>query len=209
MAIAQHRSLAWCTLLTAGLLAIACVALLHAPARGSDAPSPLHAAWQGAVPAEDVAPLMAEAVRMTGLPALPDADLPPVWSVSEAALHAAVCHDGDEHCHGLQAVYDTELHRILVLEWGRTRGPEWESFVVHELVHALQYAQHGERIFADCAARRASEQQAYDVQDAYLQRRGALLRVSSQMWWWQCPEDGLRPAARTAPVTAGRAERSR
>lgn len=198
--MASRRSLVWRAWLAGSLLALAAAVppAGHAQAAGEFA---AHPAWQGAVPAEDVAPLMAQAVRLSGLPPLPAAALPPVWSVGEAALQAAVCNDGEAaHCHGLQAVYDTELHRILVLEWGRHRGAEWESFVVHELVHALQYAQSGERIFADCAARRASEQQAYAVQDAYLQRRGALLRVGSQMWWWHCPDEGAQPAARRGPA---------
>lgn len=170
-------------------------ALAHGEAAGPDDALPLDAA----VPVEEVAPLMVEAARLSGLPPLPAHAVPRVWTVSEALLHATVCRDEGEHCHGLQAVYDTELNRVLVLEWGRQRGAEWESFVLHEFVHALQYARDGERMFSDCAARRATEQLAYAVQDAYLQRRGVLLRVSSQMWWWQCPDEPARAAARARP----------
>lgn len=186
--------------LAAGLvLAAGGITVLQALAQGDGATPPDALPVEAAVPAEDVAPLMAEAARLSGLPPLPAESVPRVWSVSEAVLHATVCRDEGEHCHGLQAVYDTELNRVLVLEWGRQRGAEWESFVLHEFVHALQYAREGDRMFGDCASRRASEQLAYGAQDAYLQRRGVLLRVSSQMWWWQCPDEVTRPAARNGP----------
>ncbi len=146
------------------------------------------------VPIGEVAPLLATAERLSGLPPLPRGTVPAVWSVTEPQLQALVCKDEGAPCHGLQAVYDTDSNRILVLEWGRQRGVEWESFVVHEYVHALQYAQRGAAIYATCEATRATEQQAYDVQDAYLKMHGALLRVGSRMWWWQCPGSTLETA---------------
>ena len=196
--VARRR---FATVLAAGLvLAVGGITVLQALAQNDEDAALRDAVpLEAAVSTEEVAPLMAEAVRLSGLPPLPADATPRVWSVSEAVLHATVCRGEDEHCHGLQAVYDTALNRVLVLEWDRPRGAEWESFVLHEFVHALQYARHGERMFSDCATRRASEQQAYDVQDAYLQRRGVLLRVASQMWWWRCPDETRRAAARAGP----------
>lgn len=148
---------------------------------------------------EEVVPLLEEAVRLSGLPPLPSGREPEVRSVTREELRALVCGEDEEaqgvQCNGMQAAFDTERNRILVLEWGRQRGAEWESFVVHELVHALQHAQHGDAIYASCEAARATEQQAYAVQDAYLSKRSALLRVGSRMWWWHCPPAGT-PAAR-------------
>lgn len=145
----------------------------------------------------EVLPLLAEAVRLSGLPPLARGAEPQVWSVTTAQLRAMVCADDEGvQCNGMQAAFDTDNNRILVLEWGRQRGPEWESFVVHELVHALQHARYGDAIYASCEAARATEQQAYEVQDAYLRKRSALLRVGSRMWWWQCPPAGTPAAQR-------------
>lgn len=139
--------------------------------------------------------LFAAAVQLSGLPPLPPGAEPAVWTVTETQMRALVCRDDTTQCAGLQAVYDTDNHRILVLEWGGQPGAEWESFVIHEYVHALQYAQRGPAIFATCDAARATEQQAYSVQDTYLRMRGALLRVGKQTALWNCA-DRSAPAAR-------------
>ena len=144
--------------------------------------------------AEELEPLLTAATRLSRLPPLPAARVPPVCLVTEAQLRAIVCEHQAAGCRGLQATYDTERNRVLVADWGRDRGSEWESFVVHELVHALQYAQRGAAIYAGCETTRATELQAYAVQDAYLKERGALMRVGAVMnWWWVCPDGPSTP----------------
>lgn len=145
---------------------------------------------------DQLAILFAIATQMSGLPPLPSGAEPAVWSVTETEMRALVCRDDTRQCHGLQAIYDTDNNRILVRNWGsQAGGTEWESFVIHEYVHALQYAQRGPAIFENCAAARATEMQAYRVQDAYLRMRGSLLHVGKQMAWWNCDEQKA-PAAR-------------
>lgn len=144
---------------------------------------------------DQLAALFAIATQLSGLPPLPPGSEPAVWPVTQTQMRALVCRDDTRQCNGLQAIYDTDNHRILVLDWGSGTGTEWESFVIHEYVHALQYAQRGPAIFENCRASRATEMQAYRVQDAYLRMRGSLLHVGKQMAWWNC-EDQPAPAAR-------------
>lgn len=132
--------------------------------------------------------LLALAAQMTGLPPLPAGREPTVVPVSETELRDIVCADGGPGCMGLQASFDADGNRILIQEYGAQRGVEWESFLLHEYVHALQHARWGEAIYATCEARRRSEAQAYAVQDAYLRAHRALLRVGRQMVWWHCDE---------------------
>lgn len=151
---------------------------------GAGLPPPLAAP----LPDDDVEPLLVAAMRLSRLPPLPAGTVPAVCPLSEEQLRAIVCEQQVAGCRGLQASYDTDRNRVLVVDWGRERGVEWESFIVHELVHALQYAAKGPAIYAGCEASRATETQAYAAQDAYLKERGALLRVGAVMsWWWVCP----------------------
>jgi hypothetical protein len=137
--------------------------------------------------------LFAAAVQLSGLPALPARSQPTVSPVTDARMRALACTDPKVHCDGLQAYFDRDRNTIYVRDYGPERGAEWESFIVHEYVHALQYAQRGSAIDASCVSRRAAEQQAYDVQDRYLRMRGSLLRLGWRLWWWHCEGEPARP----------------
>ncbi|SRR6266581_6936928 len=142
---------------------------------------------------EQLAALFALAVQLSGLPPLPPGAEPAVWPVTETEMRALMCREVRAQCNGLQAVYDPDNNRILIREYGLQHGTEWESFLIHEYVHVLQYARSGPAIYADCEANRAAEKQAYSVQDAYLRRRGALLRVNRQLQLWHCEDLAAGP----------------
>ena len=70
----------------------------------------------------------------------------------------------------MAAVFDSEKYRILILSTLDLKDPEDNSFLVHELVHVLQFKQQGDAGFDSCQRVVASERAAYAVvQTSYLE----------------------------------------
>ena len=62
------------------------------------------------------------------------------------------------------------------------------SFIVHEYVHALQYA-HIEEPFKDCYAVFRAESQAYKIQSAFLRKNGSNRFVGVVLKFMSCKND--------------------
>jgi hypothetical protein len=124
------------------------------------------------VGAELLARLLAAAIRYSGLPAVDLADLPPIEPVSATVLSEKVCPDSPERCTTVAALFDTENYRIYLRDTLKVDEPMDNSFIVHELVHVLQFRKFGDANFGSCRKRIASEQQAYYVQNNYLGEEG-------------------------------------
>ncbi len=144
--------------------------------------------------AELLARLLAAAIRYSALPPLDIAELPPIEQLSAPALAAKVCPDEPERCTTMAALFDTERYRIYLRDSLDPDNPMDNSFIVHELVHVLQYRKHGPDYFEDCPNRIASERQAYYVQNNYLGEEGVDWREGYLVRFMRCPGDD-EPAA--------------
>jgi hypothetical protein len=133
------------------------------------------------------------AVRFTGLPALPPDQLPQLQAVSHVQMTAAVCADAAPGCEGVVAIFDPDRDRILYLETLDLEDADDNSFLLHEIVHVLQYRQDGSAIYANCQALLRTEAQAYRAQNAYLRHEGRLMQVGAVLQATTCA--GADPSA--------------
>ncbi|MGN6702312.1 MAG: hypothetical protein ACTHKB_05025 [Burkholderiaceae bacterium] len=117
---------------------------------------------------EILAQLLAAAVRLSGLPGIDPADLPPIVPMERNELNQAVCSSAPVRCSGLVAAFDTLRYRIVVDSRLDFASPQDNSYVVHEIVHVLQFKQSGSKRFTSCHAVVDSEKQAYAAQNRYL-----------------------------------------
>ena len=125
-----------------------------------------------------IAILLAYAVSATGLE--PTAELPKVEVMSRAALAAEMTlgvKAASDDALELAALYDPVARTILVSDELDLDGPVGRSYLLHELVHHLQYANgqdaHG------CVGRLEAE--AYRVQARYLRKHGHTEEASRQL----------------------------
>ena len=144
--------------------------------------------------AELLARLLAAAIRYSALPPIDIADLPPIEQLSAQALADKVCPETPDRCTTMAALFDTEHYRIYLRDSLNPDNPMDNSFIVHELVHVLQYRKHGPEYFEDCPNRIASERQAYYVQNNYLGEEGVDWREGYLVRFMRCPGDD-EPAA--------------
>lgn len=128
--------------------------------------------------------LLAAAIHLSGLPAMPASELPPVLMLPRSELNKTVCPSVPIRCAGLTAAFDTQRYRI-VMDDRLDLNDEYDaSFLVHEMVHVLQFHSGGSTGFTSCEAVVESERQAYAVQNAYLREHdqtgseGAMLKFS-------------------------------
>lgn len=147
-----------------------------------------------------VAFLLDMAVKFSGLPPIPVDALPAFQPVSRAEMQRRVCPEAAPGCGAIVALFDTDQYRILYLEQLDLDNAADNSFLVHEIVHVLQFRQRGESIYADCSALLRTEGQAYRAQNAYLRREGQLMRVGEVLRFTTCAADRT-VAARAAPGT--------
>ena len=134
--------------------------------------------------------LLAMAITLSGLPPVAFESMPPLYSVSAAEMSATVCPNQPAQCRSMAALFDTERYRILILSTLNMQDAEENSFLLHELVHVLQFAQQGEAGFDGCEAIVASEHLAYQVQNRYLAARGLFAQQGMMMRYMRCPPDG-------------------
>lgn len=132
--------------------------------------------------------LLAAAVRLSGLPALPvDAPVPVLVALPAAELHRQACPERPRACMHLIAWHDAAADRVLLsdqLDW-RMR-PVDRSFVLHELVHVLQARRPGSPRDDDCARALDDERLAYRVQNAWLDEQGRTERFGGRLHVLRC-----------------------
>jgi hypothetical protein len=133
-----------------------------------------------------VAFLLELAVKFTGLPGLPADGLPPLQAVSRSQMRAIACGDSPAGCGQIVALFDADRYRIVYLDTLDLQDAEDNSFLLHEIVHALQYRQRGAAMYADCEALLATEAQAYRAQNAYLRREGRLMQFGDVLQATTC-----------------------
>jgi hypothetical protein len=133
-----------------------------------------------------IAFLLELAVKFTGLPAVPADQLPPLQAISRAQMRATVCGDAPAGCGEVVALFDADAYRILYLDTLDPQDAEDNSFLLHELVHVLQYRRSGAAMYASCEALLNTEAQAYRAQNAYLRREGRLLQVGAVLQATTC-----------------------
>ncbi len=138
--------------------------------------------------AELLARLLAAAIRYSSLPAMEVADLPPIEQLSAQALAEKVCPEAPTRCNTVAALFDTEGYRIYLRDSLNPADPMDNSFIVHELVHVLQYRKFGRDHFANCHRRIDSEHQAYFVQNNYLGEEGVDWREGYLVRFMRCPD---------------------
>ena len=145
--------------------------------------------------AETIKYLYGKAVKLSGLNPMPIDALPPIYKVSKSQMNHIVCPNDPENCRNLAAVFDDIEYRILILddfEISENFKPYDYSFVIHELIHALQYNQFGPEIFKDCRAIFETEKVAYLAQDRYLSEQGSFHRVAHFLRFFVCDEEVAR-----------------
>ncbi|MGB4344850.1 MAG: DUF6647 family protein [Burkholderiaceae bacterium] len=148
------------------------------------------------ISAELMARLLAAAVQFSGLPAINVADLPPVETITAAALSAKMCPDRPGGCSSVAALFDTETYRIYLRDTLDLATPMDNSFLVHELTHVLQFKQFGDAYFSSCRKIIESEREAYRAQNNYLGSEGVDWREGFLLRFMQCPpEDGATAEA--------------
>ena len=132
--------------------------------------------------------LLAAAVRLSGLPALPvDAPVPVLVELPAAELRRQACPERPRACMHLIAWHDAAAGRVLLsdqLDW-RMR-PVDRSFVLHELVHVLQARRPGSTRDDDCARALDDERLAYRVQTAWLDEQGRAERFGGMLHALRC-----------------------
>ena len=147
--------------------------------------------------------LIAVVSALSGYPQIPVQDVPRIRILSTAEITREICPDRPRDCARIVAQFDAEGPQIrlsvdLNLEFAQDR-----SFLVHELVHVLQYYHGGKSTASDCPSNLFSEQEAYRVQNAYLRQLGLTGRHGLMMASMTCtPEQsdntGLRLERRSA-----------
>ena len=126
-----------------------------------------------------IAFLLAAAVSITGLPPVPQGELPPFVPLARQDLERQICPDAGNGCRGIAAYFDALHYRILYLDSLDLDEPLDHSYLLHEIVHVLQHRQVGSAMNADCWAMLQSEGQAYRAQNIYLRASGQTAYVGN------------------------------
>jgi len=133
--------------------------------------------------------LVAAAARLSGYPEIPVDALPPVRVVSVDTIARAICPDEPKGCTGIAATFETESYEIMIRDSLDLEDPADNSFLLHELVHVMQWKARGDDVFKDCPTTLKTEGEAYRAQNAYLKREGQFLRFGEMLAYTQCAED--------------------
>jgi beta-galactosidase GanA len=104
-------------------------------------------------------------------------------------LAQKVCPDAPGTCNSVAALFDTESYRIYLRDTLNPTDPMDNSFIVHELVHVLQFKKFGHDYFTSCRKVLDSEQQAYYVQNNYLGEEGIDWREGFLLRFMKCPPE--------------------
>jgi hypothetical protein len=138
------------------------------------------------VPADLIAYLLPLAAKLSGYPVIEASQLPPIRQLPPAEISREICPDDAKGCEGMVAIFDTDRYQILIRDNLDLDNPSDNSFLLHELVHVLQYKAKGDEIFADCPSTMKTETEAYKVQNRYLGLEGQFLRVGDALAFMTC-----------------------
>jgi hypothetical protein len=144
-----------------------------------------------------IAQLLAAAVRITGLPAISEVEMPQLISMSKEAITQEMCPERPSQCDTLVALFEPLKYRVIYRNTLNLTKPYDRSFLVHELVHVLQFKAKGASIFASCKTRVMAEHEAYKTQDRFLAEQAVEIRVSGALRFMHCPDEPARGVAAT------------
>ncbi len=130
--------------------------------------------------------LLQAAVSNSGYPTIAVESLPPIRAVSRDTIAKEICPTKPADCQGMVAVFDTDGYRILYSDELDAENAADNSFLLHELVHVLQFKANGEKIFATCEAAMKTETEAYRAQNKYLKKEGQFLRFGETLAFTTC-----------------------
>jgi hypothetical protein len=139
--------------------------------------------------------LMHWAMKLSGLPSTPS--LPSISPLSSEQLIQMVCPEDPLNCRSLISFYSTDERAVFYLESLNMDDDTDLSFIVHELVHHLQYAIEGAQLFSTCQKVMVAESQAYVVQNKYLAQFKQWRRVGEALRYIDCdtPDIGANSAS--------------
>jgi hypothetical protein len=137
---------------------------------------------------EILAYLFAVAISLSGYPPI---ERPLAIALPYQNMLVVVCQEvtdieGCLNQRGLVAAYLPATKMIVYRDTLDLDNNSDNSFLVHEYVHALQYADHGETAFNGCQEVYNAEREAYSIQQQYLHRTGQFLRVGEILRFFHC-----------------------
>ena len=132
--------------------------------------------------------LMVAAANLSGYPAIPVEDLPKVLTMPPKDIAKNVCPADPQNCDNIVATFETDQYVIFVRDSLDLETSADNSFLLHEIVHVLQFKKNGEAIYKDCPTTMKTETEAYKAQNAYLKREGQFLRFGEALSFMSCAE---------------------
>ncbi len=143
-----------------------------------------------------IAELLAVAVLYTGYPAVQLNSLPVVRQLSPSEMVREICPEKPEECLGIVAQYDWQSPQIRLSTALNLNDIQGRSFLLHELVHALQHRYRPIYGSEECHQNLLGEQEAYRVQNTYLALKGLQERHGVMLRYVRCTVDAKSAAAR-------------
>ena len=156
------------------------------------------------MPPDLLAYLLAAAVRLSGYPAIAIEELPVILRLPPAELAAQSCPKQSQKCAGVAAAFEPGEYVIYVRDSLDLEDPADNSFLVHELVHVLQWKRDGDAVFGACERALETEREAYRVQNAYLKREGRLARYGHALLFASCAGEQPVPSGGEAMTIPAR-----
>jgi hypothetical protein len=136
--------------------------------------------------------LLAAAAQFSGLPTIDVSNLPPIDVISDATFVNTVCPGKPNRCAATVAAFNTERYRIVIRDSLNLDSPAENSFLVHELVHVLQYKKDGSTRFMTCEGVLESEREAFDAQNRYIRANGLALQEGIAVRYMHCPPEAVK-----------------
>lgn len=138
---------------------------------------------------ELLAYLLAAAIRFSGLPGMPVEAAPPVITLPPAQLSQKACRGHRiADCENIVAVFEPDDYAIYTRDTLDFEDDADNSYLVHELVHVLQWNRDGDAIFESCERALSAEREAYRAQNAYLKREGLLMQAGHVLRFASCSD---------------------
>lgn len=111
---------------------------------------------------------------------------PQILKKTKVQMTQEICPEDPNNCYNLAAFYNTDKNEITYDEMLDINSDHDNSFIVHEIVHSLQFHHKGSSIYIDCKATKATELEAYTVQNIYLKKRGQFAQYGEALRFLVC-----------------------
>lgn len=122
-------------------------------------------------------------------PMYPKEHRPKIMKKTKQQMQEEICPEDPGNCYNLAAFYNTDKNEVIYDEVLDIDSNHDNSFIVHELVHSLQYYHKGDAIFKDCKSTKETELEAYDVQNKYLKKMGVFAQYGDALKFLVCDEE--------------------